>query len=246
MPWLLEARTFVQAITRISAQDTGTRAALRSGLGKQLDEVPRMHRIVAPLLPARVLGDDEAQRAFYAVAALLATHTTRGSTVQPDKESSAVHASTPADEDTNHRAAEAAPATVDGDAAQEQSVQAAAAARRRYAYGESLGLAFAAAVARGTREGIRESAAETRLNLLTRQSTAGLHRHLPAAVRQLCDKKCPPDWARLLVDLRTWPQDRKRLSRRWLQDFYRARHRDDLAAARTADTTGTTEDDGGA
>ncbi|MGW1803393.1 type I-E CRISPR-associated protein Cse2/CasB, partial [Streptomyces sp. NPDC001984] len=65
----------------------------------------------------------------------------------------------------------------------------------------------------------------------------GLHRHLPAAVRQLCDKKTPPDWAQLLVHLRAWPRDRKEIGRRWLQDFYRARHKAALDAAREAADT---------
>ncbi|MER5489387.1 type I-E CRISPR-associated protein Cse2/CasB, partial [Streptomyces sp. NPDC002812] len=94
---------------------------------------------------------------------------------------------------------------------------------------------YAAAVASGGQDGMRESAAEDRLNLLTRQSINGLHRHLPAAVRQLCGKKCPPDWAQLLVDLRAWPRDRGRIGRRWLQDFYRARRAADLEAAKKAD-----------
>jgi hypothetical protein len=51
----------------------------------------------------------------------------------------------------------------------------------------------------------------------------------------LCGKKCPPDWAQLLVDLRAWPRDRGRIGRRWLQDFYRARRAADLEAAKKAD-----------
>lgn len=202
-PWMVGARVFVARIEAISASDPGVRAALRSGLGKPLDEVPRMHRIVAPLLPVS-MHDEEAQRAFYTVASLIAAQKSealrggRGDAPEPH------------DEDENPPAG-AEPAR----------------------YGVSLGATFATAVA--LPQGVRETAAETRLNLLTRQSTPGLHRHLPAAVRQLCDKKTPPDWARLLVDLRSWPRDRKTVGRRWLQDFYRSRHRTLLDAARSAD-----------
>ncbi len=205
-PWMTQARVFVARIEAVCAADPGARAALRSGLGKPLDEVPRMHRIVAPLLPLSV-RDDDTQRAFYTVASLIAA-----------QKSEALRAGRiPADGST----------PTDGDSS-----------AARAPYGTSLGLTFAAAVSADGRNGLRENAAETRLNLLTRQSTPGLHRHLPAAVRQLCDKKTPPDWAQLLVHLRAWPRDRKEIGRRWLQDFYRARHKATLDAARqTADTT---------
>ncbi|MEU4093011.1 type I-E CRISPR-associated protein Cse2/CasB [Streptomyces sp. NPDC026673] len=208
--WLTQARMFVARIEGVCASDPGARAALRSGLGKPLAEVPRMHRIVAPLLPPSA-GDDETQRAFYAVASLIAaqkSETLRAGRHNPDGDDTTAHA------EANATAPSSPPA-----------------------YGTSLGSTFAMAVATDSRNGLRENAAETRLNLLTRQSTAGLHRHLPSAVRQLCDKRTPPDWAQLLVHLRAWPRDRKEISRRWLQDFYRARHKATLDAAReSADT----------
>lgn len=231
-PWLTEARAFVRAVERASAGDSGVRAALRSGLGKDLDDVPRMHRVIAPLLPPTVVNDDDAQRAFYTVAALIATHKRGAAGGEPES---------PAPSENSAGAPEqAVPDTEDttaGGGTEESQGPEASAKRRRRLYGESLGSTFAAAVAQGPREGIRESAAETRMNLLTRQSTAGLHRHLPAAVRQLCDRGTPPDWARLLVDLRAWPRDRRNIGRRWLQDFYRTRHRRDLEAARQSDDT---------
>ncbi|MFI0787317.1 type I-E CRISPR-associated protein Cse2/CasB [Streptomyces lydicus] len=229
--WLVEARQFVAAISRTAAKDPGTRAALRSGVGKGLDDVPRMHRIVAPLLPGGVLRDAEGQRAFYTVAALIAAYHRHGAigTGEP---------SGPGEGDAARLAATAVDAGPEAGAAvpSQRAVRRAEAERqRRERFGESLGLAFAAAVARGGRQGIRESAAETRLNLLSKQSTSGLHRHLPSAVRQLCDRNTALDWARLLVDLRSWPQQRRRVARWWLQDYYRARAAADLAGALTAD-----------
>ncbi|MFG2895078.1 type I-E CRISPR-associated protein Cse2/CasB [Streptomyces sp. NPDC048248] len=224
--WLADARAFVSTINSVTAKDAGVRAALRSGVGKQLDDVPRMHRIVAPLLPGAVLHDTDAQRAFYTVAALIAAY----------------HRGDPADGGGRETAASEETASGEEGTGGEGGIPAQRAARRVQAerqrkerFGDSLGLAYAAAVAHGGRKGIRESAAETRLNLLCKQSTAGLHRHLPAAVRQLCDRSGPPDWARLLVDLRNWPQQRRRVARWWLQDYYRARAAADLAAAREAD-----------
>ncbi len=101
-------------------------------------------------------------------------------------------------------------------------------------YGRSLGAAFADAVAKGD-AGIRESSAETRLNLLSRQSVAGLHRHLPGAVQQLRDKQVDVDWAQLLVDLSRWRRHCDAIKRRWLQDYYRARQADGYKRARHAD-----------
>ncbi|AEM88603.1 type I-E CRISPR-associated protein Cse2/CasB [Streptomyces violaceusniger] len=190
---LAHAREFVAAMLQLCAQDRGARAALRTGVGKHPDEARRMHRYVAVWLPSL---DEDTQRAYYAVAALIAA---RRDTEAPNQTGRAEKAG----KSPGSR------------------------------FGESLGVAFAAAVAR-PRDGLRESSAEMRLNLLTRQSVAGIHRHLPAAVRQLCDKKTQPDWAQLVVDLRGWRDQRGRTGRRWLQDFYRARRQAEIAAAKDA------------
>ncbi|MDH6575189.1 type I-E CRISPR-associated protein Cse2/CasB [Kitasatospora sp. MAP5-34] len=108
-------------------------------------------------------------------------------------------------------------------------------------YGTSLGAAFATGVAKGTEAGIRESSAETRLNLLTRQSVNGLHRHLPGSVRQLRDKNVEVDWAQLLVDLSRWRRHSGSIKRRWLQDFYRARRTTEYDQARRADPAAPTD-----
>ncbi|MGA4880710.1 type I-E CRISPR-associated protein Cse2/CasB [Streptomyces lydicamycinicus] len=225
--WLTEAREFVRAISQMVAKDTGAKAALRSGVGKSLDDVPRMHRIVAPRLPATVARDADSQLAFYAVAALIAAHHRRG----PSEPEAAPLPARGRGDSTDEQSAD----NGGGIPEQRAARRAEAEQQRRERFGDTLGLAFATAVARGAHKGIRESAAETRLNLLCKQSSAGLHRHLPAAVRQLCDRGAPPDWARLLVDLRNWPQQRRRIARWWLQDYYRARAAADLAGAREAD-----------
>ncbi|MEV4611068.1 type I-E CRISPR-associated protein Cse2/CasB [Kitasatospora sp. NPDC049258] len=101
-------------------------------------------------------------------------------------------------------------------------------------HGRSLGVAFADAVAKGD-AGLRESSAQTRLNLLARQSVDGLHRHLPGAVRQLRDRQVEVDWAQLLVDLSCWRRHAGAVKRRWLQDYYRARLASEYKAALEAD-----------
>jgi CRISPR system Cascade subunit CasB len=63
---------------------------------------------------------------------------------------------------------------------------------------------------------------EARLHLLCRQDVAGLHRQLPGLVRQMAAKEISPDWGRLLRDLSWWEHRRDEVTKRWLQDFYRA------------------------
>ncbi|MFF5110894.1 type I-E CRISPR-associated protein Cse2/CasB [Streptosporangium sp. NPDC000509] len=63
---------------------------------------------------------------------------------------------------------------------------------------------------------------EARLHLLCRQDVTGLHRQLPGLVRHLSTKEIAPDWGRLLVDLSSWERRRDLVTKKWLQDFYRA------------------------
>ncbi|PJN36630.1 type I-E CRISPR-associated protein Cse2/CasB [Streptomyces sp. CB02959] len=190
---------YTRWIEELCRDDPGARIALRSGLRRDLDDVPRMHRFVAPWLPQNGQVLESEQRAYYAVAAMIAAQP-RNSYATPD---------TP----------ETDPAA-DPDSAASQETPAPR-------YGTSLGLAFALAVIEspGREREIRESTAESRLNLLTRQSLNGLHRHLPAAVRYLREVDVPIDWAQLLSDLIAWPTHSGKISRRWLQHYYLQRTR---------------------
>jgi CRISPR type I-E-associated protein CasB/Cse2 len=91
---------------------------------------------------------------------------------------------------------------------------------RRVSLGESL----AGAVRRPGRA-LAEGSAEKRLHLLTRQSLDGLHQQLPGVVRHLRQLDIPVDWVALMNDLATWPRDRDRIAKRWLQDFYSTLHK---------------------
>ncbi|MFF1627424.1 type I-E CRISPR-associated protein Cse2/CasB [Streptomyces sp. NPDC058272] len=187
---------YTRWVEQICRDDPGARTALRSGLRRHLDDVPRMHRFVAPWLPHGGPVPESEQRAYYAVAAMIAA--------QPRSTHTSPQPEVGLEPDADSQAAPQRPAP---------------------RYGTSLGLAFALAVtASGGREReMRESTAETRLNLLTRQSINGLHRHLPAAVGYLREVGVPIDWAQLLSDLTAWPVHSGRISRRWLQDYYRQR-----------------------
>lgn len=107
---------------------------------------------------------------------------------------------------------------------------------------DSLGASFAHAVHAQAGQGtVREDTAEARLNLLTRQSLDGLHRHLPGSVRLLRNTGTPIDFAVLLHDLAAWPGSSKTISRRWLQDFYRKRRVAREETARRHDTDSADE-----
>jgi CRISPR system Cascade subunit CasB len=175
---------------------------LRSGVRKDLDSVPRMHRVIAHLVPQNV--SEDTQRAYYAVAAMIAEQARRGQTA-------ADAGGTAAGEETAEPTAESETAPAAADRAGDRD------------YGSSLGASFALAVVRspGHERKMRRQTAESRLNLLCKQGVPGVHRHLPASIRYLRSLNVPVDWARLLQDLVDWRRHSGRITRRWLQDFYR-------------------------
>ncbi len=98
----------------------------------------------------------------------------------------------------------------------------------------NFGVCLAEAVGRGT---IRETSAESRLTLLTRQNERGLHRHLPTTALFISTRPGAVDWAQLLIDLRRWDREREDIARHWLQAYYRTRFKAERDAARLADET---------
>ncbi|MFI7342974.1 type I-E CRISPR-associated protein Cse2/CasB [Streptomyces sp. NPDC050085] len=182
---------FVGQVLRICEESPGARAALRSGLRKRVDDCERMHWVIAGLVPEAHRHYENTERAYYAIAAMIASASASKS-----------HAGT----------------------APEQTV------RSRRNFGECL----AGAVDAGL---LRESSAEARLRLLTKQSVGGLHRTLPASVRIVGEQLQFGDWVRLLADLRAWDLDRPRVTRQWHQSFYRTRLRSEREAADRADAT---------
>jgi hypothetical protein len=49
-------------------------------------------------------------------------------------------------------------------------------------------------------------------------------------IRLLASTQIAPDWGVLLWDLSGWRRDRDRIARRWLQDYYRVRFREESLA----------------
>ncbi|MFF4381602.1 type I-E CRISPR-associated protein Cse2/CasB [Kitasatospora sp. NPDC001547] len=236
IPSLGRARAFTARIDKRSHEDPGVRAALRRGVGKDLDAVPFMHRYVASWLTDEQTRSRDVQRAFYTVASLIAaqrrdqyaaakaeTSRKNGSKEQPkeqakDEEATAAGSPPDAPGALTDRGEEADPGTAERIPPR------------------SLGQAFADGVIKGGQAGgLRETSAETRLNLLSRQSVDGLHRHLPGAVRQLRGSDVEIDWAQLLIDLCQWRRRSGTVKRIWLQDYHRTLQKDGERRAREHD-----------
>jgi CRISPR system Cascade subunit CasB len=215
-------QAYVRWVEHTCGNDPGARMTLRKGLGRGLDDVRYvrgMHRLVTRWLPRGGDTSEAEQRAYYAVASLIAAQPRYSfAKDEPEPETSP---QPPDDEAPEAGREDEQPASAPGKAR-----------------GESLGVAFAKAVlAGGGNRDMRLSTAETRLHLLTRQSLDGVHRHLPSAVRFLRDAGAPVDYARLMADLADWPARQGRISRRWLQDFYSqcAKSKNEAANAADAD-----------
>ncbi|SOB88484.1 type I-E CRISPR-associated protein Cse2/CasB [Streptomyces sp. 1331.2] len=223
IPSLGRARAFTARIDQRSHDDPGVRAALRRGVGKDLDAVPFMHRFVASWLTDDQTRSRDIQRAFYTVASLIAA--------QRRDQYAAAKAATAKKEQQPKDEAEQPPTD-----AQPEGTEATEPPTAKRVPPRSLGHAFADGVLKGGQGGgLREASAETRLNLLTRQSVDGLHRHLPGAVRQLrgCDVEI--DWAQLLIDLCHWRRRSGTVKRIWLQDYHRTLQKDGERRAREND-----------
>ncbi|MDJ1130574.1 type I-E CRISPR-associated protein Cse2/CasB [Streptomyces iconiensis] len=202
---------FTDHIERLCRNDPGARAALRAGLRRDLDH-PRardMHRLLTPLL--RDGCDDRTAQAHYTVASLIAAQPRHAFVADQDEDEDegAEEAPGPAQKQTSRE---------DGERGEGNTPP--KTAPYGTSYGTSFGTALGHAVT-GKGTSMRLSAAESSINRLTRQSIRGIHLHLPAAVNQVRTTGTVIDWGRLLADLVDWPYRSGRISRHWLQDFYR-------------------------
>ncbi|MGC0334895.1 CRISPR system Cascade subunit CasB [Streptomyces sp. SAI-170] len=243
-------RAFVDRVETLCARDPGVRVALRKGLRRDVDDVRGLHRVVAEWLPENCPPAEE--RAFYAVAAMIAdrprhTFHSAGHDDPPDSPQPPAGAQDTEPSGTATAFTASAPGTPDAVAVTDTDADADADAgagnadeepRQRRVRRDSLGASFARAVLAQSGRGVREDTAEARLNLLTRQSLPGLHRHLPGSIRLLRDAGTGIDFAVLLDDLATWPYRSKTIARRWLQDYYRTRRAPIDNAAQQRDTDG--------
>lgn len=197
--------TFVGQVRR-ACVGPGTQQALRRGLAKPVHEVPaRTHAALLRdgLVPDQVKGEE--RRAYYAVAALIAARprAERIADAVKDGQETAEQTSDPLEQSPGS----STPHTP---------------AKQKPSWGTSLGASLAQAVIRDRN---RANGAESRLHLLVRQETDGLHRMLPAVMRLLGSAGVPADYGRLLYDIARWTHQRDETATRWLEDYYRTLRR---------------------
>ncbi|MGW7352966.1 type I-E CRISPR-associated protein Cse2/CasB [Streptomyces sp. NPDC054784] len=213
---------FTQHMEKLCREDPGARNALRFGLRRNLNDaqMQRLHRIVVRWLPRHRYVSMGEERAYYTVAALIADRPRHTFAEQEDEQAAPESEQTQGQTAAPVEVPQAAEAVGAVGGREGVAAEPAAAPQR---WGESFGCSLAKAVtaAPHTERVRRASAAERRLDLLTRQSTEGLHRHLPAAVRQVREAEVNLDWVQLLDDLSAWPEWHGRIARRWLQDYHR-------------------------
>ncbi|GAA4898600.1 type I-E CRISPR-associated protein Cse2/CasB [Streptomonospora salina] len=228
----------------------GERSALRRALGRHPDDTeirPAARRVISPHLHDLHGPQREAvERAFYAVAALIAAQPRRAR----DED---IEPTPPGDDD--HPPQPEAPATADdsGEADHAPGPQPSTGAVA-LDLGSALGnSSVEAAKARspqssGDRDEQQEAPQEKRLHLLCRQDLDGLHRHLPRIVRFLRSERVAVDWTRLACDLATWREGgtngRNRVAKQWLDGYYRVLSIEETRKRRTkqADDTPTGDD----
>jgi CRISPR system Cascade subunit CasB len=239
--WESHAKRFVQGVIVMCcgryeqeqgrynpAPDTGTRAALRLGLGKPVDSFSlAAHRAVFAMAvgtgkefpdpardvwlsgttagPARL--DPARERAYYAVAAMIAAQAR-------DARDQSAHTKSKSVKPTGGLGASIA----------------------EMDRGEPLQ---------------EETPREKELRVLVKQSLDGIHRALPDLVGHLRAKDIEVDWTQLIADLSDWPYRREEVTKRWNQEYYRTRYKQDAEdkqnAAGDSPTTGTVpeiEEDG--
>jgi CRISPR system Cascade subunit CasB len=186
------ADRFVDYVQEVCRRDAGRRAALRSGLGRIPERAYRMHAVLGPWLPEKdVVRESDLARER--------AYYTVASLIAAQTRSAREEASEPPEDES-------------------PPDPAAGLGRKRPSLGVTLGLAVTTG---GPKRVIAPDSAERRLHLLVRQGIDGVHRHLPALVRQLRGARVPVDWALLLDDLARWPWERDNVAKRWLQDYYR-------------------------
>jgi CRISPR system Cascade subunit CasB len=168
-----------------------------------MDVALGVHRIVVPFLPDRSMANEAEERAYYMVAAMIASQP-RNARDQGDTDS--------APEDRP-----------DGAAPQDGTADASTPRRRHW---RNLGYSLAQAVDKGA----NANSLENHLQLLTRQNLDGLYRHLPRLILQLRGDQVRIDWGVLVHDLTRWASDPRLVAKEWAQGYYRTSEQ--LTAAR--------------
>ncbi|MFB7900473.1 type I-E CRISPR-associated protein Cse2/CasB [Streptomyces xiamenensis] len=223
-----------QKAVSLACRDSGTQQALRRGLAKPVAELPA--RTQAALLRKGLIPydlPDRKKQAYYAVAALIAARPRdeRESERKEDEAREAESATAESPQIPAQTGAAQTPQAVPAPSTPESDGQTALTPAAptsadpypapRPAWGRSLGACLAQADDRADPDSDKIRGLEARLHLLVRQDTDGLHRMLPALLRQLGSAGVTADYGRLLHDLIQWPTRRSDITTRWLEDYYR-------------------------
>jgi CRISPR system Cascade subunit CasB len=194
-----EADRLAREVTQLIRRSPGDRSLLRHSLGKAPEEVAvGVHRIIVPLLPKDAADDPYVERAYYAVAALIASQQRQARDLADSEEAPEDKADT----------------TVPGNAADQEPAHP---GRPRHNLGYSL--------ARAVHEGGNAKSLEARLQLLARQDAEGVYRHLPRLILQLRGDQVRVDWGVLAHDLARWGRHPRLVAKEWAQEFYRTDER---------------------
>jgi CRISPR system Cascade subunit CasB len=195
-----EADRLAREVLRITAQSPGDRSVLRHSLGRPPESVAMgVHRIVAPLLPKDPREGEE--RAYYAVAALIASQDRQARDQASSK-------GDPAAKPGNVGAQETPDEPGEGEDEPDRP---------------NLGYSLAQLAHKSDRD--KSKTLGDRLELLARQDIDGLYRHLPRLILQVGSDHVRIDWGLLVWDLTRWAHDPRQVAKEWAQDYYRTSER---------------------
>ncbi|WP_239376424.1 type I-E CRISPR-associated protein Cse2/CasB [Frankia sp. Cj5] len=220
------ARALVTATTR-ALRVPADRSALRRSLGKPPTHpmVQPAHKLVAPYLrflpdtderdigPIEKIEIDAVERAFYAVAALIAAQP------RTARDDHLAAAGADSDHEKHESTAEAVLASV----GKPTAALPPGGGQPAPAPWRSLGRCLADAINKipvRDREDVYRRM-EARLRLVCRQDVEGVHRQLPRLIRYLRAEQVDIDWTRLIVDLARWGGNADTIAKAWLQHYYR-------------------------
>ncbi|MDF3292367.1 type I-E CRISPR-associated protein Cse2/CasB [Streptomyces silvisoli] len=191
---------FVAYVVDLCGRSTKAQADLRTGLGRPLERCTYMHRYLVPRLPEpkRPGWYDDARRAHYAVASLIAA---RPRTARDTDKAAALEAEADAD------AVESVPTPV-----------------VEWWRRPNLGASLAEGV---NKKLLKPDTAEDDLHLLVRQGSDAVQQRLPSLTRHVLNGGVSIDWSVLLDDLAWWNVDRDRVATRWLEAYFRVRTLED-------------------
>lgn len=235
-------------LTRRVADEPAVRATLRRGVGRRVEDPAMLplHAFVTPYLgdlherqqPGWSATPDEAvERAFYAVATLIAAQPRQvrdrdaehgpgsGSAEASGTAEGAEEAETQRSSDGAARAAEPSSKETEASVPEGESEASDATDPARNRSGQrpdgryGLGVTLGTAVGRGL---LNADSTEQRLHLLCRQSLDGVHVQLPRLLAHARVQGARTDWGQLVLDLARWGGERDRVAKEWAQGFHRS------------------------